>query len=52
VLLLGYLIYKRCWREVGWTLAFLVLLNLVIPIAIFGPDGVATQWKSWRGGGR
>ncbi len=47
VLLLGYLVYKRCWREVGWTVGFLVLLNLVIPVAIFGADGVATQWKSW-----
>jgi Glycosyltransferase family 87 len=48
VLLLGYLVYKRCWREVGWTLAFLVLLNLVIPVAIFGAGGVATQWHAWR----
>ena len=48
VLLLGYLVYKRCWREVGWTVAFLVVLNLVVPVAIFGADQVATQWKSWH----
>src|SRR5256712_647284 len=48
VLLLGYLAYKRCWREFGWAVAFLVLLNLVIPIAIFGPGDVAAQWQAWR----
>src|SRR2546427_544595 len=48
VLLLGYLAYKRRWRELGWTVAFLVLLNLVIPIAIFGPGDVAAQWRAWR----
>lgn len=48
VLLLGYLAYKRCWRAVGWTVAFLVILNVVIPIAIFGTAEVATQWKAWR----
>jgi hypothetical protein len=48
VLLLVYLAYKRCWREVGWTVAFLVVLNLVVPVAIFGADQVATQWKSWH----
>lgn len=49
VLLLGYLVYKRCWRELVWTIAFLVLLNLVIPIALFGAAEVATQWRAWRG---
>ena len=48
ILLLGYLAYKRCWRELSWTLGFLVLLNLVIPIAIFGAGEVATQWRAWR----
>src|SRR5437773_2570959 len=48
VLLLGYLAYKRRWRELGWTVAFLVLLNLVIPIALFGPGEVAAQWRAWR----
>src|SRR5438552_1619233 len=48
VLLLGYLAYKRRWRELGWTVAFLVLLNLVIPIALFGPGEVPRQWRAWR----
>jgi hypothetical protein len=48
ILLLGYLAYKRCWREIGWTIGFLVVLNLVVPLAIFGADEVATQWKSWH----
>ncbi len=48
VLLLGYLAYKRRWRELGWTVAFLVLLNLVIPIALFGPGEAAAQWRAWR----
>jgi hypothetical protein len=48
VLLLGYLAYKRCWRELGWTLAFLLLLNVVIPTAVFGFGEVAAQWRAWR----
>src|SRR2546428_1839894 len=48
VLLLGYLAYKRRWRELGWSIAFLVLLNLVIPIALFGPGEAAAQWRAWR----
>jgi hypothetical protein len=48
VLLLGYFLYKRCWREVAWSAAFLILLNLVIPTAIFGADEVAAQWHAWR----
>src|SRR2546426_10182596 len=50
-LLLGYLAYKRRWRAVGWTGAFLVVLKLVIPIALFGPGGVAAPRRGWRGGG-
>jgi hypothetical protein len=48
IVLLGYLVYKRCWRELVWTIAFLALLNLVIPIAMFGTGEVATQWRAWR----
>jgi len=48
VLLLGYLLYKRSWRALGWTIAFLIFLNLVIPVAIFGAGEVATQWRAWR----
>jgi hypothetical protein len=48
VLLFGYLVYKRCWRELSWSIAFLVFLNLVTPIAIFGAHEVATQWQGWH----
>jgi hypothetical protein len=48
VLLLGYLGYKRAWRAVGWTVVFLILLNVVIPIAVFGAGDVAHQWRAWR----
>ena len=45
---LPYLLYKRAWREAGWTTAFLVLLNLVLPMAVFGPAGNAAHWLAWR----
>lgn len=48
VLLLGYLTYKRAWRALGWTVGFLVLLNVAIPMVSFGPEKVATQWHAWR----
>jgi hypothetical protein len=48
VLLVGYLVYKRAWRAVAWTVAFLVLLNVVLPVAIFGAGTVAHHWHSWR----
>ncbi|HUL04042.1 MAG TPA: glycosyltransferase family 87 protein [Gemmatimonadales bacterium] len=48
VLLVGYFVYKRAWRAVGWTVAFLVLLNVVIPVGIFGAGAVAHQWHAWR----
>jgi len=48
VLLVGYLVYKRAWRAVGWTLAFLVVLNVIIPVACFGPHEVVQHWHSWR----
>jgi len=48
VLLPGYLLYKRAWRALGWTLAFLVLFNVVIPVAVFGPSAAAAQWQAWR----
>src|SRR2546428_487207 len=51
VLLLGYLAYKRRWRELGWTVAFLGPLNLVIPIALFRPGDVAAPWRGRAGGG-
>jgi hypothetical protein len=48
VLLLGYLGYKRAWRELGWTIGFLALLNVGIPVVTFGLEKVATLWHEWR----
>ncbi len=43
-----YLVYKRAWRETAWTLAFLVLLNLVLPAVVFGPHQTVAYWQRWR----
>ena len=48
VLLLPYLLYKRAWRAAGWTTAFLVLLNVVLPLAVFGPTTTVERWRAWR----
>ena len=48
VLLLLYFVYKRCWREVGWTVGFLLLLNAAVPLAVFGPGEAAGHWRTWR----
>lgn len=48
ILLCGYLAYRRRWRELAWTGAFLVALNAVLPVAVFGPARTAEHWRSWR----
>lgn len=48
VVFLPYLLYKRAWRAAAWTGAFLLLLNVVVPAAVFGPGGAARQWGAWR----
>lgn len=48
VLLLPYLLYKRAWRAAGWTTAFLVVLNVVLPMAVFGPARAVERWRAWR----
>ena len=48
VALVLYLVYKRAWRETGWTLAGLVLLNLALPVFVLGPHETATYWHRWR----
>lgn len=48
VLLLPYLLYKRAWRELGWTAAFLLVLNLALPAAVFGPVRTLADWRTWR----
>jgi hypothetical protein len=48
ILLLPYLLYKRAWRELGWTAAFLALLNIALPSAVFGPARALRDWRTWR----
>ena len=48
MLLLPYLVYKRAWRELGWTTAFLLVLNLALPAAVFGPARSLGDWRAWR----
>lgn len=48
ILLLGYLLYKRCWRESLWTAGWLVALNVVLLGAAFGPSHLALLWSRWH----
>lgn len=48
VLLVGYLLYRRRWRDVAWTAAWLVVLNVVVPALAYGPGEAYEQWRSWR----
>ena len=48
VLLVPYLVYKRAWRELGWTTAFLLVLNVALPAAVFGPARTLADWRTWR----
>lgn len=48
ILLLPYLLYKRAWRALGWTVAFLALLNIALPAAVFGPARALGDWRTWR----
>ena len=48
ILLLPYLLYKRAWRELGWTIGFLALLNIALPATVFGPARVLRDWRAWR----
>jgi len=48
ILLLVYLLYKRCWREAGWTLIWLLVLDLAVLGAVFGPAGAVRLWERWH----
>jgi len=48
LLFLPYLLYKRAWRAAAWTAAFLLVLNVVLPLVTFGPATMAERWTSWR----
>jgi len=43
-----YLGYRRAWRPLAWTVAFLVFLNVVLPVAAFGPERAAHDFTEWR----
>jgi hypothetical protein len=49
IVFLPYLLYKRAWRAAAWTAGFLVVLNVVLPFAVFGPARTAQHWRVWRG---
>jgi len=46
--LVGYLVVKRAWREAAWTVAWLVILNVLLPAVAFGPERALAHWHSWR----
>ena len=48
ILFVPYLLYKRAWRELGWTALFLGVLNVVLPWLAFGPARANALWTSWR----
>jgi len=48
IVFLAYLVYKRAWRPAVWTSGFLVVLNVVLPLVVFGPAVTVERWKEWR----
>ncbi len=46
LLMLGLLTYKRRWREAGWTLVWIVVCNVVLPAALFGPERTVNAWRN------
>jgi hypothetical protein len=48
IVFLPYLLYKRAWGAAAWTAGFLVVLNVVLPFAVFGPARTAQHWRVWR----
>ncbi len=48
MILLPYLLYRRAWRAAGWTAGFLVVINLFLPVAVFGSHEATERWRSWR----
>jgi alpha-1,2-mannosyltransferase len=48
LLFVVYLLYKRAWAPAAWTAGFVLVLNLVLPMAALGPQAAAERWGSWR----
>jgi hypothetical protein len=47
VLLIPYLAWRRQWRALGWTLAFVAAFWLALPWAVFGGDGMVAVYRDW-----
>src|SRR6266702_4502239 len=48
ILFFAYLLYKRAWRAAAWTAGFLAVLNVLLPLLIFGPAITVERWNEWR----
>lgn len=48
VLLVLYLLYKRCWRETMWTVIWIVILNAGLLSIAFGPADALHLWREWH----
>ena len=50
ILALPYLIYRRHWKAVIYTVIFVVLLVVVMPAIFRGPSGAVDDLKTWAHG--
>jgi hypothetical protein len=48
IVFLLFLLYKRAWRAAAWTAGFLGVLNVALPLALFGPARTVERWRAWR----
>jgi hypothetical protein len=48
IIFLPYLLYRGAWRAAAWTAGFLLVINLFLPVAVFGSNAAAERWRSWR----
>jgi Glycosyltransferase family 87 len=47
VLVIPYLLWKRQFRTLAWTVAFVALFWIVIPGVVFGPSGLVPVYREW-----
>ena len=48
IVFLPYLLYKRAWRAAAWTVGLIVVLNVALPLAVFGQARTVELWRTWR----
>jgi hypothetical protein len=48
VLILPWMVYRRRWKMLGGVFVGLLLLGLVMPGMVLGPQGAAHAWKTWK----